>query len=75
MNTEKIVKKNLVLSRCEGEKIIIGEDVTVEIVKVTTKGLGKHQVRLMISAPKEIEVDREEVRERKDIIRANYGQY
>lgn len=47
----------LVLTRRPGEKIMIGEDIEVTIVWV--RGT---QVRLAITAPKDVPVDREEVR-------------
>jgi len=46
----------LVLSRKVGEKILIGDDVTVTIVRVSQGG-----VRVGISAPKEMPVTREEL--------------
>ena len=49
----------LILTRRRGEKIIIGDDVTVTIVAV--KG---HQVVIGIEAPLEIPVHREEVYQR-----------
>ena len=51
----------LVLSRKEGEKIFIGEDI-----KITVLEISKSQVRIGIEAPKTIEVDREEIREHKN---------
>ena len=54
----------MVLSRRTGESIIIGDDVRVVIVAV--KG---DQVRLGIQAPRDIEIDRQEVRDRKDMAR------
>lgn len=50
----------LVLSRKVGEKIWIGDDVTVEIVDIRGD-----KIRLGITAPAEVSVDREEVREAK----------
>lgn len=50
----------LVLTRGIGEAIIIGEDVLVTIVEVNGK-----RVRLCVTAPPEIAVDRTEVRESK----------
>ena len=48
----------LVLSRKLGEKIAIGENITVTIVEV-----GSGRVRLGIDAPKEVPVHRQEVHE------------
>ena len=50
----------LVLSRREGEKLIIGGNVTVTILAV--KG---NQVRIGIDAPREVKIDREEIYQRK----------
>ena len=49
----------LVLSRRLGETLIIADDV-----KVTVLGISGNQVRLGISAPKEVSVHREEVYQR-----------
>lgn len=49
----------LILSRRIGEKLIIGENVTVTILAV--KG---NQVRIGIDAPRDVRVDREEVHQR-----------
>jgi carbon storage regulator len=49
----------LILSRRIGEKLIIGDNVTVTILAV--KG---NQVRIGIEAPRNVRVDREEVHER-----------
>lgn len=50
----------LILSRRVGEKILIGDDVEVTVVRVVGD-----QVRIGIRAPSHVSVDREEVRERK----------
>ena len=47
----------LVLSRREGERIMIGRDIVVEVVQCTR---GK-RVQLGISAPQDVPVHREEV--------------
>lgn len=49
----------LILTRRVGEAVIIGDDVTVRVIEV--RGM---QVRIGIDAPREVRVDREEVRER-----------
>lgn len=49
----------LVLSRRIGEKIVIGDNVTVSVLAV--KG---SQVRIGIEAPREVKVDREEIHQR-----------
>ena len=46
----------LVLSRKPGERILIGDDITVTIVRI-----GPNNVRLGIDAPKEVPVHRQEV--------------
>lgn len=51
----------LILTRKPGEQIKIGDNITVAIV-----GVKGNQVRLGVSAPKDVSVDREEIRDRKD---------
>lgn len=51
----------LVLSRKHGERIQIGDDVFVTVLRI-----GPHNVRLGIDAPKEILVVREELGEWRD---------
>lgn len=51
----------LILTRRANEAIRIGEDITVVVM-----GVKGNQVRIGIEAPKELSVDREEVRERKE---------
>lgn len=46
----------LVLSRKTGERIMIGEEIEVQVVEI---GVGR--VRLLIRAPKSVSVHREEV--------------
>ena len=46
----------LILTRRIGEKLIIGEDVTISILSV--KG---HQIRIGIDAPRDVQIHREEV--------------
>lgn len=50
----------LILSRQDGDRICIGSEIEIFIRRI--KG---NRVSLGIKAPREIEVDREEVRERK----------
>lgn len=52
----------LILTRRVGETIIIGDDV-----KVTICAVAGAQVRIGITAPKDIVVDREEIRERRKL--------
>jgi carbon storage regulator len=49
----------LILSRREGETVMIGSDVTVTVL-----GIKGNQVRIGISAPKNVAVHREEIFER-----------
>ena len=51
----------LVLSRKLGEKIVIGPNVTITIVK-----LDHNQVRIGIEAPKDVTVYREEIAPKND---------
>lgn len=51
----------LILTRCIGESVIIGDDISVAVMDVK-KGT---QVRIGINAPRDLSIDREEVRERK----------
>jgi carbon storage regulator len=46
----------LVLSRKLGEKIVIGDNITLTVVKID-----RNQVRLGIDAPKNLEILREEI--------------
>lgn len=50
----------LVLTRKDNQRILIGDDISVEVLESSD---GK--VRLGISAPREVAVDREETRESK----------
>lgn len=50
----------LILTRRAGETIMIGNDVAVTVV-----GIQGGQVRIGVLAPKEVAVDREEIREAK----------
>ena len=49
----------LILTRCVGEAITIGSNVTVTVL-----GVKGNQVRIGINAPKDVEVHREEIYER-----------
>jgi carbon storage regulator len=49
----------LVLNRRRDERIMIGDDIVVEVVEIRGE-----MVRLGIEAPREVRVDREEVRRR-----------
>lgn len=51
---------SLVLTRRLAESIVIGDDVTITVVCIT-----RGQVKLAISAPRDVSVDREEIRNRK----------
>lgn len=50
----------LILTRNVGELLRIGDDITVTVL-----GVRGQQVRLGIQAPREVTVDREEIRERR----------
>lgn len=52
----------LIMTRRPGESILIGDDIEV-VVLVTQNG----QVRIGVDAPKDIAVDRSEIRARKDL--------
>jgi carbon storage regulator len=51
----------LILTRRVEETLLIGDNITVTIL-----GIKGNQIRLGITAPRDMEVDREEVRERKN---------
>jgi carbon storage regulator len=51
----------LVVSRKQGGRIFIGKDIVVTLVEIRGD-----KVRFGIEAPKDIEIDREEVRKRKE---------
>ena len=50
----------LVLSRRQGEAIVIDGGIRVSVAAIS-----RRQVRLAIEAPRQVQVDREELRERK----------
>lgn len=50
----------LVLGRREGQKILIGDDITLKIIRIS-----KNFVRLGFEAPKEIKIFREEIKDNK----------
>lgn len=49
----------LVISRCVGETVMIGDSI-----KVTVVGINGNQAKIAVEAPREIEVHRQEVYER-----------
>jgi len=51
----------LVLTRKTGESILIGDDITITVLSVSGS-----QTRFGITAPKDIAVDRLEIRAKKD---------
>mgnify|MGYP003659042125 CR=1 FL=1 len=53
----------LVLARREGEEIVIGDDIVIKVVNVDEK---RGIIRLGITAPRDVAVDRKEIRESKD---------
>ena len=58
----------MILTRNPGESIFIGDDI-----KVTVMEINRNQVRIGIEAPRAIEVDREEIRDRKNRERKENG--
>lgn len=50
----------LILTRRPDETVVIGNNIRVRVM-----GVNGNQVRIGIDAPKDIEVDREEIHERK----------
>lgn len=52
----------LVLTRKKGERICIGDDIVVEVIETT----GPNTVRIGVTAPQSVSIDREEVKKRKD---------
>jgi carbon storage regulator len=55
----------LILTRRVEETLLIGDNITVTVL-----GVKGNQVRLGIEAPRDMDVDREEIRERKNADRA-----
>lgn len=51
----------LILTRRQGEKILIGNEIEVSVVNISG-----NQVSIGIDAPNDVEVDREEIRIRKN---------
>jgi carbon storage regulator len=51
----------LILTRRVGETLMIGDDVSVTVL-----GVKGNQVRIGVNAPKDVIVDREEIRQRRD---------
>ena len=51
----------LILTRRVGEIVKIGDDIEIQVINVNGQ-----QVRIGIAAPKNVSVDRQEVRDRKD---------
>jgi carbon storage regulator len=53
----------LILTRMEGEKIVIGDDITIMV-----KGVNGQQVKIGVDAPREIRVMREELLARDEAV-------
>ena len=51
----------LVLTRKVGEEIVIGENIRVTVVEV-----GPGRVKIGIAAPRDVKIDRDEIRAKKD---------
>ena len=64
MERARVHVPGLVLTRHPGERICIGDDITVEVVEVRSFGRGC-TVRLRVVAPPGTRVDREGVRLRR----------
>ena len=60
----------LIIRRRRGESIVIGEDIVIEILETSHT-----QVKLGISAPKEVTVLRSEIHVTRDVNRAASSQY
>jgi carbon storage regulator len=58
----------LILTRKIGEKLFIGDDVTLTVL-----GISGNQVRVGVDAPKSVAVDREEIWLRKQESKNNEG--
>jgi carbon storage regulator len=58
----------LILTRKIGEKLMIGDDVTLTVL-----GISGNQVRVGVEAPKSVAVDREEIWLRKQESKNNEG--
>jgi carbon storage regulator len=50
----------LLLTRKQGEKIIIDDDIVITVLNI-----GRGQVRIGFEAPKDVEINRQEIYERK----------
>ena len=59
---------NLVLSRRIGEILCIGDNIEIKIREISGS-----QVKMCISAPPDIAVDRKEIRKRKDAEKIDSG--
>ena len=58
----------LVLSRKRGDRICVGDGIVVTVLAI-----GGNSVRIGIEAPRDVQVDREEVRVRKNAERVGIG--
>lgn len=56
----------LVLTRKVGEAIVLGDNIRITVTDIITGSNRNARVKIGITAPDEISVDREEVREEKD---------
>lgn len=55
----------LSITRKPGQRIIIGDDIVVTITRIERREDSSDQVTVAIEAPRDIQIDREEVRVRK----------
>jgi carbon storage regulator CsrA len=55
----------LVLERCTGEEILIGDDISIEVVRIYQGSRGNPKVKLGILAPRSVKILRAEISDRK----------
>ena len=60
MGRANVTTPGLILSRLVGERVVIGDGVTVEVIEARTRGR-LPKVKLRIVAPPGVRVDREEI--------------
>ncbi|ALB24597.1 Carbon storage regulator (plasmid) [Piscirickettsia salmonis] len=55
----------LVLTRKSGQEIFVGKDITIKVLSVVNG-----QVRIGIDAPQEVQIQRDDVKKRPELIKA-----